>query len=376
MKKITLLGAGLIGHTIAKDLSKNHLVHVIDINEKNLDTLAGLPNIQVQQADITDPNRLRKLVEDSDLVVGAVPGYMGFNMVKNVLKAKKNIVDISFFPEDPFALDALAQENGVTAVIDCGVAPGLDNIICGYYHAQYKVHSFACYVGGLPKFRKFPFAYKAPFSPIDVIEEYIRPARLMENGMVVTKPALSESELIDYKEVGTLQAFNTDGLRTLLRLPIPHMKEKTLRYPGHITYIKALKSIGFFDEKEIDVNGQKVRPIDVTSKILLPQWKLNHEDEEFTIMDCIIQYDDNGTMKEDIYHLYDTYDPATQTHSMSRTTGFTCTAICDLLLENKFSEKGIFAGEHIGMKKDLFEGILKHLADHNITFDISSKTIS
>jgi saccharopine dehydrogenase-like NADP-dependent oxidoreductase len=197
----------------------------------------------------------------------------------------------------------------------------------------------------------------------------------VENGQIVTKPALSETELIDYKEVGTLQAFNTDGLRTLLRLPIPQMKEKTLRYPGHITYIKALKSIGFFNEEEIEVNGQKIRPIDVTSKILLPQWKLNPEDEEYTIMDVIVKYRDKGVLKEDTYHLYDAYDPATKTHSMSRTTGYTCAAVCETILNHLFEEKGVFAGEHIGMKKDLFDNILTYLAARNINFEIEKKIL-
>jgi saccharopine dehydrogenase-like NADP-dependent oxidoreductase len=361
MKKITLFGAGLIGKTIAKDLATHYQLNVIDYNTANLDTLKDIPNINRIEADISDGAKIKNLVQDADLVIGAVPGFMGFNMVKNVIKAKKNIVDISFFPEDPYALDALAKENNVTVMVDCGVAPGLDNIICGYYHAQYKVHTFACYVGGLPVERKHPFAYKAPFSPIDVIEEYTRPARLVEHGTIVTKPALSEREMIDYPKVGTLQAFNTDGLRTLLKLPIPNMKEKTLRYPGHITYISALQSIGFFSEDEIDVNGVKVRPIDVTSKILLPQWKLQPTDCEFTIMENIVTYEDGGEMKKASHFLFDEYDASTQTSSMARTTGYTCNAIANLVANEKFNQKGVYAGEHIGMNKDCYEAVHSYL---------------
>ncbi len=366
MKKITLLGAGLIGKTIAKELAKTHSVKVIDRNVEALKALAGIDNISTIDDNIEDGIKLKNLVADADLVIGAVPGFLGFNMVKNVIKAKKNIVDISFFSEDPFALDALAKENNVTVLVDCGVAPGLDNILCGYYHANYKIQSFACYVGGLPMERKHPFAYKAPFSPIDVIEEYTRPARLVEHGNIVIKPALSETEMINYPLVGTLQAFNTDGLRTLLKLPIANMKEKTLRYPGHVTYIKALQDIGFFSEEPIIINGQSVKPIDVTSQILLPQWQLLPTDKEFTLMDTIIEYIENGVVKKVSHLLYDTYDEATQTHSMARTTGYTCTAIAELVLQNKFTKKGVYAGEHIGMEKGNYEAVIAYLENRGV----------
>jgi len=89
------------------------------------------------------------------------------------------------------------------------------------------------YVGGLPIVRQWPYEYKAVFSPLDVIEEYTRTARFVENGRVVTRPALTDLERVDFEGVGTLEAFNTDGLRTLIQtIPAPNMKEKTLRYPG------------------------------------------------------------------------------------------------------------------------------------------------
>src|SRR5690606_27700002 len=104
-------------------------------------------------------------------VVGAVPGFMGFQTARTVIEAGKNMVDISFFPEDPFDLDQLAHEKKVTIVVDCGVAPGMGNIILGYHHAQMKVSRYECLVGGLPVTREWPWEYKAVFSPIDVIEE-------------------------------------------------------------------------------------------------------------------------------------------------------------------------------------------------------------
>src|SRR5690606_33720977 len=125
------------------------------------------------QADLSDLSVLPQLVAEYDMVVGALPGFMGFEALRQVILAGKNVVDIAFFPEDPFRLDALAKEHGVTAIVDCGVAPGMSNLFAGYHAAQWaEMETFECYVGGLPRVRTWPFEYKAPFSPIDVIEEY------------------------------------------------------------------------------------------------------------------------------------------------------------------------------------------------------------
>ena len=120
----------------------------------------------------------------------------------------------------------------VTAIVDFGVAPGIPNLLLGYHQNTMKIDVYKCYVGGLPKKRTMPFQYKAPFSPVDVIEEYTRPARYVVNGEIVVKEALSEPEFLEFDEIGTLEAFNTDGLRSLLFTnDIPNKIEKTLRYP-------------------------------------------------------------------------------------------------------------------------------------------------
>ena len=215
MKKIIVLGAGMVGSAIAIDLCKNYKITSVDNNLENLGKLNAFP-IKTLTKDLSDPKVVQNIVADFDLVIGAVPGFMGFQTLKAVIEAEKNIVDISFFPENPFELDTLAKEKKVTAVMDCGVAPGMSNLILGYHNQRMEIDNFECYVGGLPFIRKWPYEYKAPFSPIDVIEEYIRPSRIMENGEIVIKPALSEPELIDFPRVGTLESFNSDGLRSII----------------------------------------------------------------------------------------------------------------------------------------------------------------
>jgi saccharopine dehydrogenase-like NADP-dependent oxidoreductase len=370
MMQIAILGAGMVGRAIAIDLSTRYQVTSFDISEQSLTFLSQKnTSIKTQQADLADFGQYTSLLTGYDIVVCAVPGFMGFRALKAIIEAGKNVVDISFFPENALELDALAKEKRVTAIVDCGVAPGLSNLILGYYDTQMKIEKFECMVGGLPKTRVKPFEYKAPFSPIDVLEEYSRPARYVENGHIVTKPALSDAELIDFEKAGTLESFNTDGLRSILFTMghIPNMKEKTLRYPGHIDLIAALQKAGFFNTDEINVKGKMVRPLDLTSALLFDQWKLQEEEAEFTIMKIILEGMMDGALQKIEYDIYDEYDAASKTSSMSRTTGYTCTAAVNLISEKLFEEKGVFPPELVGKNKVCFDFILSYLEERKIS---------
>lgn len=375
MKKVIVLGSGMVGSAMAIDLSQNYQVSVCDIDQTKLNQYKS-PNISTIVSDLANLSAIPNLIADFDLVVNAVPGFMGFSVTKKVIESGKNIVDISFFPEDSLQLKELAEQNQVTAVVDCGVAPGMCNILLGFHYNKMQVETYICYVGGLPFVRKYPFQYKAPFSPIDVIEEYTRPARYVENGKLVTKEPLSDSEYLFFEDIGTLEAFNTDGLRSLIHtLQIPNMKEKTLRYPGHIELIKALKASGFFDQSKIDLNGTKIKPIDFTNKILFKEWQLSPDEEEFTVMRVIIEGIENGEKVRYTYDLFDIYDDETQTSSMARTTGYTATAVANLILEGNFSKKGLFPPEFLGFDEAVFNGIIKYLADRNVIYEMDRTII-
>jgi Saccharopine dehydrogenase and related proteins len=371
MKKIAVLGSGMVGRAIALDLAKFFSVTSIDINDSSLQVLLSKNNkIDTIKNDLCDHTNYDQLLKPFDLIVTAVPGFMGYKTLEAVIKAKKNVVDISFFPENALDLDLLAKENNVTAIVDCGVAPGMSNLILGYYNERMEVTDFECMVGGLPKEKMKPFEYKAPFSPIDVIEEYLRPARFIEDGKLVVKPALSDAEMIDFKKVGTLESFNTDGLRSILftMSHIPNMKEKTLRYPGHINLIKAFIEAGFFDEEKINFKGCEISPLEFSSKLLFKQWKLGEEESEFTVMKIKISGRENGNDKEIVYDLYDEYNPVTKTSSMARTTGYTCTAAVNLLVNNLFTDKGVFPPELIGKHEHCFAFILNYLKERNVIY--------
>ncbi len=370
MKKIIILGAGMVGKAVAIDLSNEYKVKSVDIDQESLNYLSNNYEIETEILDVTNKKLLSKAIKDFDLVISAVPGFLGLQTIKSVIKNKKDLVDISFLPEGVLDLNGMAKEYGVTVIMDCGVAPGMPNIVAGYHNENMKIENFEYMVGGLPKIRTFPFEYKAPFSPCDVIEEYTRPARYMENGKEVVKPAMSDTELIEFKEIGTLEAFNSDGLRSLIYTlnNIPNMKEKTLRYPGHIKMIQALKAAGFLDYEPMKFKGQEFIPFEITSEILFKAWKLNPEDQEFTIMRIVLQGEENGTKKEIVYDLYDEYDPIEKISSMARTTGFTATAAADMILNNVFNEKGMFPPELVGKNPECYKYILSYLKERNINY--------
>ncbi len=287
-----------------------------------------------------------------------------------MIEAGKNIVDISFFSEDPLDLDDLAKEKGVTAVVDCGVAPGSSNIILGYIDSILDMtESFLCYVGGLPVERNWLFDYRSPYPPIDVIEEYFQSSRYVENGEIVAKPGLSETELLDFPEIGTLVAINTDGLRSLIKtMDIPFMKEQTLRYPDHIEQMKLLEKAGFFTTEEIDVKGTKIKPIELTHKLLLDHWMFEEGDEDVTVMKIVIEGMKDNKKLRYTFDMLDKYDREKRILSIARTTGYTCTAVAQILLEGKFKEKGIIPPELLGKHSEVYHQVIEYLRKRNVIF--------
>jgi lysine 6-dehydrogenase len=367
---IAVLGAGRVGNAIARDLSVKHRVTSFDNSDDRLAELQKMnPVISVMHTDLSQYNQYASWLAAFDLVVLAVPGFMGYEALRHVILAGKNVVDISFFPEDALPLDQLAREKGVTAIVDCGVAPGMSNWIIGYHHSMTPLKGFEIYVGGLPVHPAPPYFYKAPFSPIDVIEEYTRPARIKRKGEVVVMPALTERELRSYDGVGELEAFNTDGLRSLLYTmkEIPDQIEKTLRYRGHLDLMLTFQQSGFFSTSPVQVDGQPVIPLNLTSQLLIDQWKATPDEPELTVMQVVLHLAD----KKIQYDLLDYYDPVNKVSSMARTTGYTCTAAVQLLAEGLFQKKGVFPPELVGPEKGCFSFILNYLKEREVNWRYS-----
>lgn len=372
-KNCVVLGGGLVGGFIARELAKEDFLAVtlVDIRQETLEAQAKSSSLKPVQADLSDPLVVAANVKDADIVLGAVPGSLGFQVLKAVIEAGKNAVDISFFPENPLELDELAQKHGVTVVVDCGVMPGLGGMLAARMIGMVDTPlTLKILVGGLPEIREQPFEYKAPFSPADVIEEYTRPARRIVSGESVVLPALSDIELLEFPGVGTLEAFNTDGLRTLAQnLDIPNMVEKTLRYPGHAVKIRLLKKLGFFSDKPIEIGGNQVVPRQVCEHLLFDNWKLTPGMRELTVMRIELVGLKDGQCVRHRFDLLDRTDELGE-FSMSRTTGYPAILVARLMLKDKLAwviqgelhkqTPGIVCPEWIGQGPS-YESILDEL---------------
>ena len=369
MSRIVVLGCGTVGRYMAIDLCKDPDFEVIsvDVNREPLEHLARDYPVQIRVEDLSTGEGVTRAVEDADIVIGSVPYSIGYKMLERVIRAGKNIVDISYFPEDPFGLDDMAKEKGVTAVVDCGVAPGMANIILGDHMRNMKVTRYECYVGGVPKSKKAPLGYKSPFPVLEVLEEYAESGRMVEDGKVVVKPMLAETMTIDLDKVGTLACLNSDGLRTLIRTTeIPDMFEKTLRYPGHVNAMRILRDAGSLNMTPIQVEGVSVRPIDVTASLLTPIWKYEPGEADLTVMRLVISGMDEGIPVTYTYDMVDEYDPETMTLSMARTTGYTCIAVTRLVLDGGYSQKGIIPPEFVGRADGCWKSVEKYLEDRGV----------
>ncbi len=372
MKRITVLGCGLVGGTIVRDLAADPelSVRVVDLSDAALEKLDA--NVERERADLSDQSEIRRVIADADVVVGAVPGRFGQEMLRTVIGEGKPISDISFAPENPLELDGLAREKNVTAVVDAGVSPGLSNLAVGRGDALLDhIVSARILVGGLPVPRYWPYEYRSVFSPTDVIEEYTRPARLVENGRVETREALSEVELIEFEGIGSLEAFNTDGLRTLLdTVTADNMKEKTLRYPGHVDRMRMMRETGFFSDDPVVVDGVEIIPRRLTETLMFDQWRRPEDEEELTVMRVDVEGRQADTTRHYRFDLLDRTDMKTKTSSMARTTGFPCAIIARLLARGVIRTPGVLPLEILGRDESLYDQIVAELARRNVKLEM------
>ncbi len=374
MKKTVVLGGGLVGRPIALDLAKRREfdVTVADIDENRLMRI-GQEGVNTFKLDLKNRKETLKFLTGFDIAVNAVPGFMGFEVLKTCIDAGKDTVDIAFYPENPLELDELAKERGVRVICDMGVAPGMSNLLAGYAASKMeKVNDIKIYVGGLPVVRTLPWEYKAVFSPSDVIEEYTRIARVVENGKIVEKEPLSGVELLHFDTLGTLEAFNSDGLRSLMfTMKAENMVEKTLRYPGYAEKIKLLSQNGFFDKEKIFVNGVLVSPLDLTSKLLFDKWKLNENEADITVMRIIVEGVNGKKKVKYEFNLDDRYDPVSGIHSMARTTGYAASMAVRLIASGMYGGKGITMPEKLGKNPDIVNFMLSGLSEKGIEYKIN-----
>lgn len=368
----------MVGSVIAADLvgdrttSKDLKVTVADRSPESLARAKRRTGGRAStvEADLSSTAEIRRVIRDADLVVGALPSVFGYAALETVAAAGLRYCDISFMPEDFLELDRLAKRTGAVCVADCGVAPGMSNMLAAWGASKLdRPERLDIMVGGVPRHRHWPFEYKAGFAPGDVIEEYVRPSRVVERGRIVIKEALSEPELIEFEGVGTLEAFNTDGLRSLATtLKVPHMRERTMRYPGHIELMRVFRETGLFSLEPIEVGGVSVRPRDLLAKLLFPKWTYAEGEEDLTVMRVIAEGQLDGAPTRLTWDLLDRADPTTGYSSMSRTTAYPCTSVARMLLRRTIKAPGVHAPEHLVPMKGVLDRVLKDMADRGVTY--------
>ena len=195
----------------------------------------------------------------------------------------------------------------------------------------------------------------------------MKPARLRREGVEITLPALSEVELVEFPGLGTLEAFNTDGLRSLLKASkTPGMVEKTMRYPGHAEKMRMLREAGFFSTENILVASGEARPRDVAEALLIGAWQFEAGEPDLTVMRIVIEGAKDDVALRYTYNLLDYYNTDTETSSMARTTGYTCTGMVRLLARGLWTEPGVAAPEVVGRNAECFDYVIKHLESRNV----------
>jgi saccharopine dehydrogenase-like NADP-dependent oxidoreductase len=368
-----IAGCGNIGSVAAEDLAKSMKstdVVVADNDKAKAKTIAekvGKDNVSWIQVDVTNPKELVKTLKGFDLIMGFLPGKLGYGLAEACIEAGKDLVDVSYMAENPLALDEKAVGVGVTIVPDCGLAPGISNVLVGHAVGKLdKVNAVYIMVGGLPEKPVPPLGYTITWSPESLIDEYTRKAGIVKKGKKAEVEALSGLEGVDFPNVGKLEAFYTDGLRTLMdTIRAEEMWEKTLRYPGHAEKIKTLEALGFFDEKEISVNGLDLSPRKLTVRLLAEKlWR--PEIRDIVALKVEVSGVKNGQRTDYVCHLLDFYDQERGITAMARTTAFPASIVAQLILKSAIKKKGVVPPEKIGMCEELYRTFVDELGKHDI----------
>ncbi len=372
--RVLVIGCGRMGSAAAEDLAKRVAsaeVVVADKDAARAKAVAekiGKSNVSWLQLDASNPNEVSTALKDFDMILGFLPPKFGFRLVELCVKAGKNLVDVSYMLENPLVLSEEAEKAGVTIVPSCGLAPGISNILVGHAVASLdKTDKIHIMVGGLPEKPLPPLGYVITWSPESLIDEYTAKARIIKKGKIVEVEALSGLEKVDFPGVGKLEAFYTDGLRTLLYTLsyVDEMWEKTLRYPGHAEKINFLREMGFFDGREVNVEGLRLSPRKLTAK-LFEEKMFKPEVKDIVVMRVEVFGLKDGKRQDHVYTLVDFYDDKNRVTSMARTTAYTASIVADLILKNAVPYKGVVPPEKLGMDSELYQRIMTELNSQGI----------
>jgi lysine 6-dehydrogenase len=380
--KVIAVGSGNIGSVAVEDLAtsmKSTEIVIADKDESRSKAVVeriGRNNVSSMQLDIGDCNRLLQTLKKFDLALGFLPGALGYDLMKACIEAKKSLVDVSYMDENPLKLHSAASKARTTIIPDCGLAPGISNFLAGHAYAKLeKTSSVKIMVGGLPEKPMPPLDYVITWSPDGLIDEYTRKAVIIQHGKKTEAEALSGIEEIDFPKVGKLEAFYTDGLRTLSQTlkGVEEMWEKTLRYPGHAEKIKMIEGLGFFEEKKVKYEGTLVSPRRLTARLLERKLKIP-EIKDFVAMKVEVSGIKNDKRLSFVYHMLDKYDQKHGITAMARTTAYPMSIVAQLMLKGIIKQKGVVPPEKLGMEKEVIQEFFSELKKRNINIVEAKET--
>jgi len=372
--RVLVVGCGRMGSAAAEDLSNSLSPAEIVVADRNpmaakdVVRRIGKGNLSWMQLDATKKEMLVDALKNFDLALGFLPPKLGFHLMEACIQAGKSLVDVSYMPENPLTLHEKAMEANVIIVPSCGLAPGISNLLVGHAVVNLdKAEKVHILVGGLPEKPVPPLGYVITWSPESLIEEYTSKARIVQNGRITEVEALTGLEMVEFPKIGVLEAFYTDGLKTLLYTVrnVDEMWEKTLRYPGHAEKIRLLKDLGFFGIEEITVNGVKLQPRHFTARLLEKQ--LSKPDvRDVVALKVEVSGYKKGRKMGYIYTLVDFYDEKSGATAMARTTAYTASIVAKLILERKMGLRGVVPPERLGMDNEIYQHVISELSKRGI----------
>jgi lysine 6-dehydrogenase len=358
--RMMVLGAGLMGRAAAWELAQHDEVEQVVLVDRAPGMLeeagsflagAGVPEgrVDVQQADLAPGGPARLIMAGFDGVLSAVPYYLNAHLTSEAVAARASFCDLggnSRVVDRQLALDAIARRQGVTVVPDCGLAPGLTNVlVASLLEEMPEAVSIRIRVGGLPEHPRPPLYYKRVFSPEGLVNEYVEPCRIVRGGRVTEVAPLTEPEQVHFPEpFGLLEARHTSGGSSTLPATyagrLHDLDYKTLRYPGHYAVIDGMAALGLFSSEPLQVNGDRVIPRRLTEHLLAH----GLEDDDTDVV--LLEVTGRRTSGEILgIRLIDRYDPVTGMSAMMRTTALPAAVICRMVAAPTFPRRGAFAPE-------------------------------
>ena len=354
--RMLVLGAGLQGSACAYDLLQNPEVSQVRLADLRFDHLPEFlkphsgPRLLPTPLDVRDREAVAAVMRESDAVMSAIPYYLNLSLAECAVEAGVHFCDLGGNTEIVFQQKALADRakaKGVTVIPDCGVAPGMVNILAEHGIRQMDtVESVRIYVGGLPQHPQPPLNYQVVYSLEGVLDYYTTLSWVLRGGERTQVTALSERERIDFPApVGSLEAFHTAGGLSTMAFryegKIPEMEYKTLRYPGHAEILETIRELGLLDLEPVEVKGIKVAPRDVFVAVVGPKL-FKPKGKDLLALRVIVRGTKGGKPAERRFDLVDRYDEAHGISAMMRTTGYSLSITGQMQVRRQVGPAGVW----------------------------------